>query len=147
MQPRLHGQHGGGAARPLRAPQRGAPRLGQCAGVWHSPTGARSSAATAPSLRVCGSAAPRCRRARCSAAHGGSGESGRLLRPLLIDNYDSYTYNLYQIIAEVYGGEGVWRCVRCVDTRLSTGGGDVLRALPGACGDASDGCMRAPVPW
>jgi hypothetical protein len=27
------------------------------------------------------------------------------LRPLLLDNYDSYTYNLYQIIAEAYGGE------------------------------------------
>lgn len=24
--------------------------------------------------------------------------------PLLLDNYDSYTYNLYQIIAEAYGG-------------------------------------------
>jgi anthranilate/para-aminobenzoate synthase component II len=23
----------------------------------------------------------------------------------LLDNYDSYTYNLYQIIAEAYGGE------------------------------------------
>lgn len=29
----------------------------------------------------------------------------RLPRPLLIDNYDSYTYNLHQMIAEVYGGE------------------------------------------
>lgn len=26
------------------------------------------------------------------------------MRPLLLDNYDSYTYNLYQIIAEAYGG-------------------------------------------
>lgn len=25
-------------------------------------------------------------------------------RPLLLDNYDSYSYNLYQILAEVYGG-------------------------------------------
>lgn len=25
-------------------------------------------------------------------------------RPLLLDNYDSYTYNLYQIIADAYGG-------------------------------------------
>lgn len=31
--------------------------------------------------------------------------AAKRLRPLLIDNYDSYTYNLYQIIAEVYGGE------------------------------------------
>lgn len=29
-------------------------------------------------------------------------------RPLLLDNYDSYTYNLYQIIAEAYGGVWVW---------------------------------------
>ena len=27
------------------------------------------------------------------------------LRTLLIDNYDSYTYNLFQLIAEVNGGE------------------------------------------
>lgn len=26
------------------------------------------------------------------------------LRTLLIDNYDSYTYNLFQLIAEVNGG-------------------------------------------
>ena len=26
------------------------------------------------------------------------------LKTLLIDNYDSYTYNLYQLIAEVNGG-------------------------------------------
>lgn len=26
------------------------------------------------------------------------------VRPLLLDNYDSYTYNLYQIIAEAYRG-------------------------------------------
>ncbi len=26
------------------------------------------------------------------------------LRTLLIDNYDSYTYNLFQLIAEVHGG-------------------------------------------
>jgi hypothetical protein len=31
--------------------------------------------------------------------------SRRYARPLLIDNYDSYSYNLYQILAEVYGGE------------------------------------------
>jgi hypothetical protein len=33
--------------------------------------------------------------------------STQLLRPLLIDNYDSYTYNLYQIISEVYGGKAL----------------------------------------
>jgi hypothetical protein len=33
--------------------------------------------------------------------------SPHLLRPLLIDNYDSYTYNLYQIISEVYGGKAL----------------------------------------
>ena len=27
------------------------------------------------------------------------------LRTLLIDNYDSYTYNLFQLIAEVNGGD------------------------------------------
>lgn len=28
------------------------------------------------------------------------------LRCLLLDNYDSYTYNLYQLLAVVNGGEG-----------------------------------------
>lgn len=29
------------------------------------------------------------------------------IRTLLIDNYDSYTYNLFQLIAEVNGGEAI----------------------------------------
>ena len=29
----------------------------------------------------------------------------KALRTLLVDNYDSYTYNLYQWLAEVNGGE------------------------------------------
>lgn len=29
---------------------------------------------------------------------------GAPLRTLLVDNYDSYTYNLYQLLAEVNGG-------------------------------------------
>lgn len=35
---------------------------------------------------------------------GGGGS--RLVRTLVIDNYDSYTYNLAQLIAEVNGGGG-----------------------------------------
>ena len=31
------------------------------------------------------------------------------LQTLLIDNYDSYTYNLYQLLAEVNGGKSVLR--------------------------------------
>lgn len=30
--------------------------------------------------------------------------AARPIRTLLIDNYDSYTYNLFQLIAEVNGG-------------------------------------------
>lgn len=33
------------------------------------------------------------------------------LRTLLIDNYDSYTYNLFQLIAEVNGGAAALGCV------------------------------------
>ncbi|MGH9205389.1 MAG: anthranilate synthase component II, partial [Acidimicrobiales bacterium] len=32
------------------------------------------------------------------------------MRTLLIDNYDSYTYNLYQLLAEVYGIEPIVVC-------------------------------------
>jgi para-aminobenzoate synthetase len=28
------------------------------------------------------------------------------VKTLLIDNYDSYTYNLFQLIAEAHGGGG-----------------------------------------
>lgn len=33
-----------------------------------------------------------------------------MVKTLLIDNYDSYTYNLFQILSEVNGGEIVLRC-------------------------------------
>ena len=36
------------------------------------------------------------------------------LQTLLIDNYDSYTYNLYQLLAEVNGGKSILRlsCIK-----------------------------------
>ena len=46
----------------------------------------------------------------------------RATRTLLIDNYDSYTYNLFQLLAEVNAGEGGG----------SSGHGD---AHIGCCGD------------
>ena len=35
------------------------------------------------------------------------------LKTLLIDNYDSYTYNLFQLIADVNGGLCSVACARC----------------------------------
>jgi anthranilate/para-aminobenzoate synthase component II len=34
------------------------------------------------------------------------------LRTLLLDNYDSYTFNLFQLLAHVNGGKGKGRGVR-----------------------------------
>jgi hypothetical protein len=52
-----------------------------------------------------------CAARRCRSVRWRSSSSSRhqtlapvVARPLLIDNYDSYSYNLYQILAEVYGG-------------------------------------------
>ena len=42
--------------------------------------------------------------AAASAAGAPAAAGGAPLRTLLIDNYDSYTYNLFQLIAEVNGG-------------------------------------------
>jgi hypothetical protein len=44
--------------------------------------------------------------AQLHATSDGQGPSDpALVRTLLIDNYDSYTYNLFQLLAEVNGGE------------------------------------------
>ena len=45
-----------------------------------------------------------------SANGGAGGRSETAVRTLLIDNYDSYTYNLHQLIAEVNGGES-WESI------------------------------------
>ena len=41
------------------------------------------------------------------------------LKTLLIDNYDSYTYNLYQLLAEVNGGKSILR-LPCIIFHLHT---------------------------
>ena len=41
------------------------------------------------------------------------------LRTLLIDNYDSYTYNLFQLIAEVHGGMSSCDCLSRLCTQTS----------------------------
>jgi hypothetical protein len=54
-----------------------------------------AGACSTPKLAIRRLQGPRLRSQAACRAHA---------RPLLLDNYDSYTYNLYQIIAEAYGG-------------------------------------------
>lgn len=48
-----------------------------------------------------------------AAARAAAASQAGPVRPLLIDNYDSYSYNLFQILAEVYGGEPVAAARTC----------------------------------
>lgn len=41
------------------------------------------------------------------------------LKTLLIDNHDSYTYNLYQLLAEVNGGKSVLR-LSCIEIYIAS---------------------------
>lgn len=63
------------------------------------------------------------------------------MRTLLIDNYDSYTYNLFQLIAETYGREPVVvanDAPQLVEAEASTFDAIVISPGPGHPGDPRD---------